>query len=130
LGTITLEPDLKIIKDQQASSINNVRSINFGVDKASVPSDETKETKTKKSPEPSPARNKRDFSVDSTSSDSTNSSDNIHQKHQKIIKKSFQEPTVARAIPTDNLNHLLQVHKYSLVIDEKIFGTPIITGND
>jgi hypothetical protein len=41
LGTITLEPDLKIIKDQQASSINKFQSINFGVDKAAVPSEET-----------------------------------------------------------------------------------------
>jgi hypothetical protein len=121
LGTITLEPD-------------NTRSINFGVDKVSVPSEETKETETKKSPEPNQAK-KRAYYADSSSSNSSSNSlehihQDIHQKHQKIIKESFQEPTVARALPTVNLSELLQVHECALLNDEKNFGKPIITEID
>jgi hypothetical protein len=129
LGTITLEPDLKIIKDQQASSINNVRSINFGVDKTSIPSAETEETEIRESPEPNQSKKRpAQPCFGDSSSSSSDSSEDIHQEHQRIIKESYQEPTIARALPTVDLHHLLQVHEYSHNIDEKIFGTPVQAG--
>jgi hypothetical protein len=95
-----LELDLKIIKDQQASSINNIQSINFGVDKSAGPD---KEEETRKPPAYYQVR-KRSLTKDKETSTQEHIFEQEHQKHQRIIKESFQEPIVARASTPHNLN--------------------------
>jgi hypothetical protein len=126
LGTITLAPDLKIVKDQQAISPNIAQPINLEAEKESFPHEETETSK----PSARNQANKRSYYEESNSSDDSSISEEIHQEHQERIKRSFAEPVIARALPAVTLDGLLLVHEYSQFIEEKIFGQPIYSGED